>query len=426
VLIAPSHGSRLDAFDGLRACAALSVVAYHVCLATGGTANGAVAPVLSELKAGVTVFFVISGFVLYLPYARAIRDGGALPDWRNFARRRAVRILPGYWAALTILAFGPLSASVLTPSWWRFYGFGQIYHSSTILGGLGVAWSLCVEVSFYAVLPALAAGMTRLARRSPGDAYASELRVIGALAAGSLVLRLGLAGSMAGTAAMWTAPVEHGAVLGTSLPGLLDWFALGMGLAVLRAEWETGRQLARWLAELAHRPWCCWSLALALYAAGVPMQHGDTFLPLYGLGTHATLGLAAAAFVLPAVAVRSGDGAELGATRPRPIALLTHPTMAWVGTISYGIYLWHKQVLDAIDANGTRFVSHASTLGVVCLLAVTVAGAVVLGAASWYLVERPAQRRWRPAPSPATRRPFARAARPAEPGQAQLEWPSSR
>jgi peptidoglycan/LPS O-acetylase OafA/YrhL len=421
-----SSTSRLEAFDGLRACAALSVVAYHVGKATDTVVSGALAPVLSQLKAGVTVFFVISGFLLFLPYARAIRCDGPLPDWHDFARRRVVRILPGYWAALTILAIAPLSAGILTPNWWRFYGLAQIYRSDTVFGGLDVAWSLCVEVSFYALVPVLAAGLARLALRSDGRAAATQLRVLGAMAIGCLVLRLGLTDSLTVPVGVRIAPIGNGALLATSLPGLLDWFALGMGLAVVRAEWEVGCQMARWLTTLAHRPWWCWSLAAVLYAAGIPMQHGDTFLPLYGLGTHVALGLAAAAFVLPAVAVHSGVGAELDATRSRPIALLTHPIMAWLGTISYGIYLWHKPVLDAIDGQGTRFVSHASTLGVVGLLAVTVAGAVVLGAASWYLLERPAQRRWRPGPSPATHGPFASVERPAVPGQAQLEWPSSR
>jgi peptidoglycan/LPS O-acetylase OafA/YrhL len=71
----PSGALKFEAFDGLRAIAATLVIAYHVSLVEGLSRIGLLAPLASELKGGVTVFFVISGFLLYLPYARAIRDG---------------------------------------------------------------------------------------------------------------------------------------------------------------------------------------------------------------------------------------------------------------------------------------------------------------------------------------------------------------
>ncbi|MCY7304242.1 MAG: acyltransferase [Thermoleophilia bacterium] len=58
---------RISAIDGVRGLAAMSVVAYHVWLTAGGGAG----PFVSRGWAGVPVFFVISGFILYLPYARA-------------------------------------------------------------------------------------------------------------------------------------------------------------------------------------------------------------------------------------------------------------------------------------------------------------------------------------------------------------------
>ncbi|HEV3054171.1 MAG TPA: hypothetical protein VGX45_05910, partial [Solirubrobacteraceae bacterium] len=70
--------------------------------------------------------------------------------------------------------------------------------------------------------------------------------------------------------------------------------------------------------------------------------------------------------------------------------------MARLGTISYGIYLWHDAVLAAILGRTTVPSGAASPLTTLGAFAATVAGAIVLGAASWYLVERPAQRRWRP------------------------------
>ena len=134
-----SSGARtkLDGFDGLRALAALSVVSYHVALSSKFAHAGSLAPLLWELKGGVAIFFVISGVLLYLPYARAIRDRSALPDWRVYARRRGVRILPAYWIALTVVAIGPFATGVFgqTP------GATTACHRSTTRKPCSAVWA---------------------------------------------------------------------------------------------------------------------------------------------------------------------------------------------------------------------------------------------------------------------------------------------
>ncbi len=138
---------RLVGFDGLRALAAVLVIAYHAGSLSHASLSGRLAPVVAELKGGVVVFFVVSGFLLYLPFARAIRDGRGLPRWQEFAGRRAVRILPAYWVALALLAGVGLVHGVLTQSWWRYFGLAQIYAPSSLHHGLDVAWSLCTEIT---------------------------------------------------------------------------------------------------------------------------------------------------------------------------------------------------------------------------------------------------------------------------------------
>jgi peptidoglycan/LPS O-acetylase OafA/YrhL len=74
--------------------------------------------------------------------------------------------------------------------------------------------------------------------------------------------------------------------------------------------------------------------------------------------------------------------------RASSVRFLRSPWLAWLGTISYGIYLWHLVVLELISRQ-----PHPRTLAAAILLWLAVlVGAVVLGAASWYLVERPLQR----------------------------------
>lgn len=360
----------ISGFDGLRALAALTVLTYHVTLWGRLAVPDAIAPLLWELKGGVAIFFVISGALLYLPYARAIRDGRPLPGWRPYARRRAVRILPAYWIALTVVAIGPFGAHVFGPDAWKYYALSQNYDSHTLLGGVGVAWSLCVEVTFYALLPLFAWVAARAAR--------AQVAMIATVGLASLTLRIVLAGSAA-------APVPvHGQALMVALPGLLDWFAIGMGLAVLRAELETGR-----LAAIGAYRRLYLMLGIVCFLVGVPAQHGDIFLPWYGGLTHLALGVGSGLLVLAVIVP------EAGTTRPRAIRVLGGRTLTWVGTISYGIYLWHLQALELIEKIVPAPVAQPSLTPAVTIalvwLAVT-AAAVLLGAASWYLLERPSQR----------------------------------
>jgi peptidoglycan/LPS O-acetylase OafA/YrhL len=377
VTVAAPRRDRLAGLDGLRALAAIAVLSYHVAEWSAYGFAGRLASLMWELKGGVAVFFVISGTVLYLPYARAIRDQAPLPEWRTYARRRVVRIIPAYWLALTAFAVGPFSAGVLGPGLWRYYGLSQIYSSDALLSGLGGAWSLCVEVSFYALLPVFALAAGRLAHRAePRLALRAQLALILSAAVVSIVLRGVIAGSLT------AAPNGHGLGLIVALPGFLDWFAIGMGLAVFAAEREAGCDGGRPLAVLARRPGVCVLLGVLAFASGIPAQGGDMFLPWYGLWTHVALGVGSGLLVLAAIAPqpRRGPGGYGRLLRGRPLT--------WLGTISYGIYLWNRVVLQLIH----RHAEPRGLPGTLLIWLAVLGGTIALGAASWYLVERPLQR----------------------------------
>lgn len=372
---------RLQAFDGLRACAAGSVVIFHVSQACALTGVGTLAAVLSGLKVGVTLFFVLSGFLLYLPYARALRCGAPLPGLAGYARRRAVRILPAYWVALAILGTGSLAAGVTAANWWRYFLLLQVYHSSSVVNtGVGGAWSLCVEISFYALLPVLAWLMARLGRgRPPARMALLQLAVLALVAVDCLAFRLSLTGSMS-----YMVSTGH-LVAATSLPGLLDWFCIGMALAVLAADWEAGGRVLRPVAWLSTRPALCLLLAAGCYAAVLSTHPGNPFLSQYSLVDHVALGATAGFLVLAATGtVHPG---RLGLT----IRLLGSRPMVWLGEASYGIYLWHLAVLWALTGR-SGFAHPQGVLTYAEVLVAVLVIAVALGAASMYLVERPAQR----------------------------------
>ena len=107
--VAPPPGNpRFPLFDSLRGLAVLAVVVYHVFVFTGALDRR----VIGELVAvagglGPTLFFAISGFLLYRPWVAAGAAGKPRPSTSRYLRRRALRILPAYWFALTVLAIFP-------------------------------------------------------------------------------------------------------------------------------------------------------------------------------------------------------------------------------------------------------------------------------------------------------------------------------
>jgi peptidoglycan/LPS O-acetylase OafA/YrhL len=368
----------------MRAIAALTVVAYHVAFYARATEHGWTGALLSRLGVGVTIFFLISGFVLYRPMVRARWDGEPGRPVRIYASHRALRILPAYWLALTVLAIYPGLTGAFGDRWWVYYGFGQVYSGETILGGIGPAWSLCTEVVFYAALPLIAAALGRAWRGGRRRGVRIELAVLAALGLASLGFR---------------AAIELGGedqYLTQTILGTFDGFALGMALAVISVAVAGRTRPPAAVRFVAARPEVAWAVALACFVAAAAIGGPD---PAFVLGTGVPAGEAiavrvlglgvAVALILPAV---FGDG-EGGAPR----RLLALPLVAWLGLISYGIYLWHFPIVQRVTVgpdmegfpggNGWR------------IAAISVPIVIACAAASYYLVERPLLRR-KPRSSP--------------------------
>src|SRR4051794_619483 len=188
-----ARATRFPHFDSLRAIAAMSVAITHMAaysaMETGHTLVG---PYVARLDCGVTIFFLISGFLLYRPFVRARMSGDPQMDTKAYAWRRFLRIAPAYWVALTItalvLGLGGIFTATGIP---RFYGLAQIYDTKTIAGGVSQAWSLAVEISFYAFLPLWAWMMRRLPARGERGVLRTELAGLTLMFAVALVWKLG-------------------------------------------------------------------------------------------------------------------------------------------------------------------------------------------------------------------------------------------
>jgi len=159
--VAPPPGHpRFPLLDGVRALAALSIVLLHVGDATGFARTSRLGAFTARMDAGVALFFVLSGFLLYRPFVASRLEARPAPSAGRYLRRRLLRIVPAFWVAMLVMgALGWIS--VLNGDWWRYFGFLQNLSVETVLGGIRPAWSLCVEMSFYLVLPLWALGAAR-------------------------------------------------------------------------------------------------------------------------------------------------------------------------------------------------------------------------------------------------------------------------
>src|SRR5581483_2336906 len=182
-------GERRSArIESLRAVAALAVLVSHVWLYSHGFAASSYDSFVHRVIAGggfgVQLFFALSGFLIFRPFARRDFGEGASIDWRTYVRNRAVRILPLYWCAVVVLLVFTQNGGSLT-QWWRFTFFAQSFSAKTAQTVDGPMWSLVVELHFYILLPFLAWALAKVCRGRRWSAIA----VLVVLAVPSVVFR---------------------------------------------------------------------------------------------------------------------------------------------------------------------------------------------------------------------------------------------
>jgi peptidoglycan/LPS O-acetylase OafA/YrhL len=341
--------ARNHALDGLRGLAALGVLTLHVWMYTEQPTHDRgdlLSAVAGELRQGVVLFFVLSGFLLAGPWVASALDGRRSPRLAAFARRRVARIGPAYWVAMlgsfALLAGSGHHYEIGAGQLPVFAVFAQNYVPSTHGRLDPPMWSLVVEVSFYVALPLLGWMLVRAGRRG---------RMVAACAA---LVALGLTWTALGHGLAWPRTVM------TSLPTYLPVFACGIAAAVLAHGRSPGRR-------------ACAALALG----GAALIVGDGW---WHHGGH-TGALGQIVRDLPAAA---GFAAIVAAIAARPPALLSCAPLRGLGTISYALYLWHVPVIvwlrfqDALPADDFAG-------GVARVTIVTAA----IAWASWVLVERP-------------------------------------
>lgn len=395
--VAPPPGNpRFPLVDSLRALAGLMVFTIHAA-GTGGVFRDLghlawYAPYVSRLEVCLPIFFAISGFLLYRPYVAARLGVGRAPALRAYGRARVLRILPAYWAALTLVTVYPGVEGDWNAHWWGHYLFLQEFVPAWNEGTFIQTWSLTVEVIFYALLPLFAILPARLSRGSDRRSILrGEIRLVAGLYAASVLVRvvLTLVGYQAKVQGVTVSPREaySGLLPGTlysNFPATFDWLALGMALAVFSAYLQREGAQPRLARLVRDRPWAPWALAGAIYLALVWFgpHYPAPLRPISWFATHFGYGVIAVLFLAPAVFGQSAGGLVRRFLQLRPLA--------WLGLVSYGFFLWHVPVLLEIRATDAF-----SVPGVPRVVELWLGGmllSVPCAAASYYLLERPLMR----------------------------------
>lgn len=337
------------------------------------------------------MFFTLSGFLLFRPFATAILSGKPLPSIANYARNRFLRIYPAYVVIFLLVALVAGAAyTVGSPGLYGTDAIGyltdpvgiglnlllvQTYVPAYVLTGVGTAWSLTAEIAFYIVMPLLAIGAMALTRRRINRVVALLLPACVLILIGwatSVLIWIQKSGMTAAEAAAYSWGHSWTAVLDRSLLAQADLFGYGMLAAVVVVLLKSRgvRNLPGWVK------------AATLGAAAVFALVGAK-----GLGGPFAVGLVGvgAALLILATVLPNPQGSDRGNVIARALEWLP---LRYLGLISYSIYLWHVPVIWWLRTHGMTF--GTDTRGLVLNTLLTLAITLPLSSATYFLVERPA------------------------------------
>lgn len=373
--------THLRVLTGLRGWAAIWVFMYHawayakhpplVITLFGIPVD--LTPIFSMGGVGVTIFFVLSGFLLSLPFAEWQAGLRGRPGIGNYLSRRVLRVFPAYYMQLVLLILiaswssGQLVIHDLATAFRYLFMLFMPPPIGMVPAINGVWWTLPIEFTFYLVLPFLAF-MLRPKR--------ALLLLLGCL----VVMYLWRHGVVVRLA---DAPLQMRVQAAYQLPGSMDAFGIGMLAAVLHVN---RIHLPTWLLPPEKKN-ALGLLGIALvfvaiyWLPGKRAEYWSDHLIFYAWTPLLSLGIAA---VLLAGVGGSQVLQRVFGNRP----------MVFLGLISYSLYLWHLPVLDWLVASAWYPALAGSHLA--WILAISLPLVLLISMLSYLYVERPFMQRRSP------------------------------
>lgn len=390
----PTH-TRIIGLDGVRGLGCLAVVVGHVALSYSPVTHDKA--FLGVLGLALILFFVLSGFLLFLPYIRRLtkdRSKATMPDTKQYVLHRIFRVFPGYLAIFLICNFvlqvayvqnsaiqphgTDAGTGMITDPWELLANLTltQTYIPEYVQTGISPAWSLTLEIAFYASLPVL--GLLLFALRKRTDIKPLVLACL----APAILLVIGIVGRLfaplvfsatgADTVMMQNWGPTWAAVFMRSFITNADLFAYGMFAAIVFVAIEQGviSVTAARRLQLGLIP-----LLLASFVVALALTFKGTVFATAGIG------FVSAVFIMMIVTplARGADSKLARFLDARPFH--------FVGLISLSVYLWHYPVLLLLGrydlAAGDSWSGMFRNVAVVALVT------ILLSTITYYAVERP-------------------------------------
>ncbi len=387
----------IASLDGVRALAFLLVFYLHINHAGvwGDGNNPYISAFFSVGRTGVTLFFVLSGFLLFLPYTQALLFEKNWPQPKIYYIRRILRIFPAYFFSLFILVMFTKPYFIQPHNWSQLVPFLTFtmgyYNSSGLING--PYWTLAVEFQYYLILPLIAFGILGLTRLVHPEKRL--WMVVGSLFA---MIIWGLVTACYG--AYFASHPDQTFLIPRPLLNVmlfvvygdqskfLEDFAVGMLIAVgYLSIMNSPRKVLYLLRMRRLLPWLL-LLCIALFVYEAMPDYTLAFVPrvFQAFPWMNEFAFALCYGYLVTAVLFNRPGGWL-------VRMFSWTPLRWLGLISFSLYIWHRPLIQILAANlgpSLRRLNPILTVSLFWMISFTVV--VVFCYFLFVLIEKPGMR----------------------------------